>query len=102
MLNKLSYFFEVIALNSEYFWAYEKRPDSKIILVTRNIVLQRKGIFLVPRIIYLKKNESYSFKLNVKVFPNNQNFNKATEDYNDFIQKITIEIDKVAPIKERR
>ena len=35
-------------------------------------------------------------------FPNYQNFNDATEAYDDFIQKIMVAIDKVAPIKERR
>ena len=35
-------------------------------------------------------------------FPNYQNFNGATEAYDDFIQKIMVAIDKVAPIKERR
>ena len=35
-------------------------------------------------------------------FPNHLNFNDATEAYGDFIQKIMIAIDKVAPIKERR
>ena len=35
-------------------------------------------------------------------FPNYLNFNDATEDYDDFIQKIMVAIDKVAPIKERR
>ena len=35
-------------------------------------------------------------------FPNYQNFNDATEAYDDFLQKITIAIDKVAPIKETR
>ena len=35
-------------------------------------------------------------------FPNYQIFNGATEAYDDFIQKITVAIDKVAPIKKRR
>ena len=35
-------------------------------------------------------------------FPNYQNFNNTTEAYDDFIQKIMVAIDKVAPIKERR
>ena len=35
-------------------------------------------------------------------FPNYQNFNGATEAYDDFIQKIMVAIDKVAPIKERK
>ena len=35
-------------------------------------------------------------------FPNYQNFNDATEAYDDFIQKIMVAIDKVATIKERR
>ena len=35
-------------------------------------------------------------------FPNYQNFNDATKSYEDFIQKIMVAIDKVAPIKERR
>ena len=35
-------------------------------------------------------------------FPNYLNFNDATEAYDDFIQKIMLAIDKVAPIKERR
>ena len=35
-------------------------------------------------------------------FPTYQNFNDATEAYDDFIQKIMVAIDKVAPIKERR
>ena len=35
-------------------------------------------------------------------FPNYQNFNDATEAYDNFIQKIMVAIDKVAPIKEKR
>ena len=35
-------------------------------------------------------------------FPNDQNFNDATESYDYVIQKILVAIDKVAPIKERR
>ena len=35
-------------------------------------------------------------------FPDYLNFNDATEAYDDFIQKIMVAIDKVAPIKERR
>ena len=35
-------------------------------------------------------------------FPNYQNSNDATEACYDFIQKIMVAIDKVAPIKERR
>ena len=35
-------------------------------------------------------------------FPSYQNFNDATEANDDFIQKIMVAIDKVAPIKERR
>ena len=35
-------------------------------------------------------------------FPNYQNFNDATDAYDDFIQKIVVVLDKVAPIKERR
>ena len=34
--------------------------------------------------------------------PNYLNFNDATEAYDDFLQKIMVAIDKVAPIKERR
>ena len=34
--------------------------------------------------------------------PNYQNFNNATEAYDDFIQKIMVAINKVAPIKVRR
>ena len=43
--------------------------------------------------------EQELLKLN---FPNYQNYNEINEAYNDFIQKITSVIDKVAPIKERR
>ena len=35
-------------------------------------------------------------------FPNYQNFNDPTKAYDDFIQKIMVAINKVAPIKERR
>ena len=35
-------------------------------------------------------------------FLSHQNFNDAAEAYDDFIQKIMVAIDKVAPIKERR
>ena len=34
-------------------------------------------------------------------FQNQQNFNDATEAYEDFIQKIMVAVDKVAPVKER-
>ena len=34
-------------------------------------------------------------------FPNYQNFNDATEAYDDFIEQIMTAIDTVAPIKER-
>ena len=35
-------------------------------------------------------------------FPNYENFDDATEAYDDFIQKIMVAINKVAPIKERK
>ena len=35
-------------------------------------------------------------------FRNYQNYNEINEAYNDFTQKITSVIDKVAPIKESR
>ena len=35
-------------------------------------------------------------------FPNSQNLDHASEAQDDFIQKIMVAIDKVAPIKERR
>ena len=42
------------------------------------------------------------FKETLTSIPNYQNFNDATEAYYDFIQKIMVAVDKVAPIKERR
>ena len=35
-------------------------------------------------------------------FSNYQNFNDATESYDNFIEKIMVATDKIAPIKERR
>ena len=35
-------------------------------------------------------------------FPNYQNFNDATEAYDDFVLKIMVAIDKEAPVKDRR
>ena len=35
-------------------------------------------------------------------FPNYQNFSDTTEAYDDFIQKIMVAMNKVAPTKERR
>ena len=57
--------------------------------------------------IKLRSYKHYSadlFKetLTSRNFPNYLNFNDATEAYDDFIQKIMVGIDKVAPIKERR
>ena len=64
------------------------------------------------RQIFRKTNISYplirTYVRNVKktvtgvFFPNYQNSNDATEACYDFIQKIMVAIDKVAPIKERR
>ena len=79
--------------------------DHQLIFRTRKISRIKRG---TDKHIKLRSFKYYSADLfketltSIK-FPNYLNFNDATEEaYDDFIQKIMVAIDKVAPIKERR
>ena len=78
--------------------------DHQLIFRTRKISRIKRG---TDKHIKLRSFKHYSADLfketltSIK-FPNYLNFNDATEAYDDFIQKIMVAIDKVAPIKERR
>ena len=78
--------------------------DHQLIFCTRKISRIKRG---THKHIKFRSFKHYSADLLKETltsinFPNYQNFNGATEAYDDFIQKIMVAIDKVAPIKERR
>ena len=78
--------------------------DHQLIFYTRKISRIKRGSHKQIQFRSFKHYtvnlfEQELLKLN---FPNYQNYNEINEAYNDFIQKITSVIDKVAPIKERR
>ena len=78
--------------------------DHQLIFCTRKISRIKRG---THKHIKFRSFKHYSADLLKETltsinFPNYQNFNGATEPYDDFIQKIMVAIDKVAPIKERR
>ena len=87
--------------------------DHQLIFCTRKISRINRGtqISRINRGTH-KHTEFRSFKhyptdpfkktLTIINFPNYQNFNDATEAYDDFFQKNLVAIDKVAPIKEKR
>ena len=56
-----------------------------------------RGVHINKELYTVDLFEQELSKLN---FPNYQNYNEINEAYNDFIQKITSVIGKVAPIKE--
>ena len=78
--------------------------DHQLIFCTRKISTVKRGTHKQIKFHSFKHYSTDVFKetLSSINFPNYQNFNDATEAYDDFIQKIMVAIDKVAPIKERR
>ena len=78
--------------------------DHQLILCTRKISRIKRGTHKDIKFRLFKYYSADLFKetLTSINFPNYQNFNDATEAYDDFIQKIMVAIDKVAPVKERR
>ena len=79
-------------------------PDHQLIFCTRTIYRIKSS---THKHIKFRSFNHYSadlFKetLTSKNFPNYRNFDGATQVYDDFIQKIMVAIDQVAPIKERR
>ena len=76
--------------------------DHQLIFCTRKISRIKKGTHKQIKFRWFKHYSADLFKETSMNFPNYQNFNDATKSYDDFIQKIMVAIDKVAPIKERR
>ena len=78
--------------------------DHQLIFCTRKIYRIKRGTHRHIRFRSFKHYSADLFKetlANIN-FSNYQNFNDATEAYDDFIQKIMIAIDMVARINERR
>ena len=78
--------------------------DHQLIFCPRKISRIKSGTHKHNKFHSFKNYSADLFKetLTSINFPNYQNFNDATEAYDDFIQKIMVAIDKVAPIKERK
>ena len=78
--------------------------DHQLILCTRKISRIKRGTHKHIKFRSFKHYSADLFKetLTSINFPNYLNFNDATEAYDDFIQKITVATDQLAPIKERR
>ena len=79
-------------------------PDHQLIFCTRTIYRIKSS---THKHIKFRSFNHYSADLFKETltsinFLNYQNFNDTTEAYDDFIQKIKVAIDKVAPIKETR
>ena len=79
-------------------------PDHQLIFCTRKLSRIKRGTHRHIKFRSFKHYSADIFKetLTSINFPNYLNFNNATEAYDDFIQKIMVAIDKVAPIKERK
>ena len=78
--------------------------DHQLNFCTRKIFRIKRGTHKHIKFRSFKHYSADLFKQTLTSinFPNHLNFNDATEAYDDFIQKIMVAIDKVAPIKERR
>ena len=78
--------------------------DHQLVFCTRKIYWIKRGTHRQIKFRSFKHYSADLFKetLTSMNFPNYQNFNDATEAYDDFIQKIMVAIDKVAPINKRR
>ena len=78
--------------------------DYQLIFCTRKICRIKEGTHKNIKFHLFKHNSTDLFKeiLTSTNVLNYQNFNDATEAYDNFIQKIMIATDKVAPIKEKR
>ena len=78
--------------------------DHQLIFCTRNISGIKRGTHKHIKFRSFKNYSADLFKETLASinFPNYQKFNDATEANDDFIQKILVAINKVAPIKERR
>ena len=73
-------------------------PDHQLIFCTRKFSRIKTG---THKHIKFRLFEHYSADLFKETLAS-INFNDATEAYDNFIQKIMVATDKVAPIKERR
>ena len=78
--------------------------DHQLVFCTRKIYWIKRGTHRQIKFHSFKHYSADLFKetLTSMNFPNYQNFNDATEAYDNFIQKMKVAIDKVAPIKQRR
>ena len=78
--------------------------DNQLIFCTRKISRIKRGTYKRIKFRSFKHYSADIFKetLTSINFPNYLNFNDATEGYDDFIQKIMVAINRVAPNKERR
>ena len=78
--------------------------DHQLIFCTRKLSRIKRGTHRHIKSCSFKHYSADLFKETLASigFPNYRNFNDATEAYDDFIQKIMIAVDKVAPIKESR
>ena len=78
--------------------------DYQLIFCARKICRIKEGKHKNIKFHLFKHNSADLFKeiLTSTNVLNYQNFNDATEAYDNFIQKIMIATDKVAPIKEKR
>ena len=78
--------------------------DHQLIFCTRKLSRIKRGTHKHTKFRSFKHYSADLFKetLTSTNFPNYQNFNDTNEAYDDFIQKIMVAIEKVAPIKERR
>ena len=86
-----------------FFVDLERWSDHQLIFCTRKISRIKRGTHKQIRFRSFKHYSVDLFKetLTSINFPNYQNFNDATEASEDFIQKIMVAVDKVAPVKER-
>ena len=77
--------------------------DHQLIFCTRKISRIKKGTHKQIKFQLFKHYSADLFKetLTSIKFPNYWNFHDAPEAYDDFIQKMMVGIDKVAPVKER-
>ena len=78
--------------------------DHQLIFCKRKIYKIKRGTHKHIKFRSFKHHSADLFKATLTSinFPNYQSFNGNIEAYDDFIQKIMVAIDKVAPIKERR
>ena len=81
-----------------------RSSDHQLIFCTRKLSRIKRGTHKHIKFRSFKHYSADLFKETLTSIhcPNYLNFNDATEAYDDFMQKIMVAVDKVAPIKERR